>query len=133
MTEADAHKFVYRWSPRRYRCEVTRAKIYRIRNQFWATFGGGGGAFAVGWLNVVSSQYFRLCAEIVGAAVMLFGLVMVWRTAQAQHALHPNHSHNGRLHYFHRYLLHRRHRSHHRPTVTHKEMRETVDKTSVSV
>src|SRR3954464_9487200 len=86
MTEVEAQQFIARWTPGRHRCEVTRAKIRRIRGQFWIVFFNGVFIFMVPFLKLshlkTDSHLFQaLRVVMVGLGIlnMSFALVMMWQ------------------------------------------------------
>ena len=91
MTEVEAQKFIARWTPGRHRCEVTRAKIRRIRGQFWVVFFNGVFVFIVPFLKLThlrtESHLFQAVRAIMvalGVANMTFALFMMWKLDRAR-------------------------------------------------
>ncbi|HXF10889.1 MAG TPA: hypothetical protein VN625_08900 [Desulfuromonadaceae bacterium] len=91
MTEVEAQKFIARWTPGRHRCEVTRAKIRRIRGQFWVVFFNGVFVFVVPFLKLAHLrteshlfQVIRFIMVALGIANMTFALFMMWKLDRAR-------------------------------------------------
>jgi len=94
MTEVEAQKFIARWTPGRHRCEVTRAKIRRIRGQFWIVFFNGVFVFIVPFLKLshlrTDSHLFQVVRAIMvglGVANMTFALFMMWKLDSVRRAV----------------------------------------------
>ena len=95
MTEVEAQQFIARWTPGRHRCEVTRAKLRRIRSQFWIVFFNGVFVFVVPFLKLshlrTESHVFqvvRIVMVTLGIANMTFALFMMWQLDRVRRALY---------------------------------------------
>jgi len=139
MTEIEAQKFIARWTPNAHRCEATRAKISRIRLQFFMCFISGsvvllGALFKA--VNLHGFWFLRWVGIAFGAVMIVFGVVMMRRIHGVARLLYPPRGPNiGYRRIFKRRSkgVHHRHRHSPPEPVNGKEMSTGVDKTSAIV
>jgi hypothetical protein len=95
MTEVEAQKFIARWTPPRHRCEVTRAKIRRIKSYFLVIFCNGITALVISVMHYrgmktdsVLFLLLRAFLAVLGIGAVGFALWMMRRLDRVRRALY---------------------------------------------